>query len=63
MVNRVGAQRNIVMTGGVSLNWLAVKFMEEELQLPITAADNAQLTGALGAAIIAWDMQSKKQMI
>ncbi|MGE5380881.1 MAG: acyl-CoA dehydratase activase [Methylocystaceae bacterium] len=59
LAKRVGAQREIIMTGGVSLNWLAVKFMGDELQLPVTAAKDAQLTGALGAAIIAWEMRSK----
>lgn len=53
LANRVGVQPLVVMTGGVSLNWLAVKYMGKELGLEITVAPDAQLTGALGAALLA----------
>ncbi len=56
LANRVGVQPLVVMTGGVSLNWLAVNFMGNELGLAITVAPDAQLTGALGAALLAAKM-------
>lgn len=60
LVNRVGVQPRILMTGGVSLNWLAVKDMQEELKVEIGVAPDAQLTGALGAALIAVTMVQRK---
>jgi activator of 2-hydroxyglutaryl-CoA dehydratase len=59
LANRVGLQPTILMTGGVSLNGLAVRFMQEELKLEVSAAPYAQTTGALGAALIAWNMVQK----
>lgn len=56
LAKRVSPEAMIVMTGGVSLNWLAVNFMCEELKLPVQVAPDPQLTGALGAACIAWQL-------
>ncbi len=53
LARRAGVQPEVVMTGGVSLNWMAVQYMQEELGLPVMASPDAQLTGALGAALIA----------
>ncbi|MDO4540172.1 MAG: acyl-CoA dehydratase activase [Syntrophomonadaceae bacterium] len=53
LVKRVGPEAPVVMTGGVSLNPLAVRFMQEELSIPVMAASRPQLTGALGAALLA----------
>ncbi len=59
LANRVGVKPLVVMTGGVSLNWLAVKFMQEELDVALSVAPDAQLTGAMGAALIAWNKAAK----
>ena len=59
LANRVGIQPQVVMTGGVSLNWLVVKFMQEELGTTVRVAPDAQLTGALGAALIAYSTHGK----
>jgi predicted CoA-substrate-specific enzyme activase len=53
LVRRTGVQAEVVMTGGVSLNWMAVKYMQEELRIAVGVSPDAQLTGALGAALIA----------
>lgn len=55
LANRVGVAPELVMAGGVSLNWLAVKDMAEELGAAVSVAPDAQLTGALGAALIAFN--------
>ncbi|MGE5416469.1 MAG: acyl-CoA dehydratase activase [Acidobacteriota bacterium] len=59
LVNRVGAIGPIVMTGGVSLNRLVAQFMQDELGWPVTVVPDGQLTGALGAALIGWNMYIK----
>ncbi|MGE5370540.1 MAG: acyl-CoA dehydratase activase [Solirubrobacterales bacterium] len=53
LARRVGIRDDVVMTGGVSLNWIAVRFMQEELGHRVLVSPDAQITGALGAAIIA----------
>ncbi|NOY22547.1 MAG: 2-hydroxyglutaryl-CoA dehydratase [Acidobacteria bacterium] len=53
MANRVGIVPDIVMTGGVSRNIGVVRALEKLLNLPVTVPENAQLTGAIGAALLA----------
>ncbi len=53
LARRTGVQSEVVMTGGVSLNWMAVRYMQEELRIAVGVSPDAQLTGALGAALIA----------
>ncbi|MFZ5569413.1 MAG: acyl-CoA dehydratase activase [Thermodesulfobacteriota bacterium] len=53
MGNRIGIQPPIMMTGGVAKNIGVVKAMEKKLNAPIMVYDNAQVNGAIGAAIIA----------
>ncbi len=60
LARRAGVQSKVVMTGGVSLNWMAVQYMQEELGLPVMASPDAQLTGALGAALIACKIIEKR---
>lgn len=50
---RVGIQPEVVMTGGVAKNIGVVKSMERALGLEITVPKEPQITGALGAALIA----------
>lgn len=54
LARRAGVQPLVVMTGGVSLNRTAVQVMQEELHVPVMASPDAQLTGALGAALFAF---------
>lgn len=50
---RVGVNPDIVLTGGVAKNRGLVNALADELQQDITVAPDCQLTGALGAALIA----------
>jgi predicted CoA-substrate-specific enzyme activase len=53
MAKRIGLRPPIMMTGGVSKNIGVVKALEEKLSANLLVSDQAQVTGALGAAIIA----------
>lgn len=55
LVYRVGVNDDIVMCGGVAQNKGAVNAIEKELGRSIIVAQNPQLTGALGAAIFAYE--------
>lgn len=55
LTGRVGLTPLVVMTGGVAKNSGVVKAMEKELKVPIIVAPRSQLTGALGAALIAFE--------
>ncbi|PIH04115.1 2-hydroxyisocaproyl-CoA dehydratase activator HadI [Clostridium combesii] len=52
---RVGIEDQVVMVGGVARNKGIVKTMEKELGHDIKVPELAQLTGALGAAIYAFE--------
>ncbi|WP_251861665.1 2-hydroxyisocaproyl-CoA dehydratase activator HadI [Clostridium sp. Marseille-Q2269] len=52
---RVGIEEQVVMVGGVARNTGIVKAMEKELGHDIKVPELAQLTGALGAAIYAFE--------
>ncbi len=53
MGNRIGIQAPIMMTGGVAKNIGVVKALEKKLNSAIMVSENAQVNGAIGAAIIA----------
>jgi predicted CoA-substrate-specific enzyme activase len=53
MVKGVGIKPPLAMTGGVAKNPAVVKLMEERLGLPVLLPPEPQITGALGAALIA----------
>ncbi len=53
MANRLGVVPEVVMTGGVSRNVGVVHALEQLLGLPVVVPENAQLTGAIGAALLA----------
>lgn len=55
LAGRVGLTPVVVMTGGVAQNGGVVKALEKELKMEIQVAPRSQLTGALGAALIAYD--------
>ncbi|MGN8817310.1 acyl-CoA dehydratase activase [Oribacterium sp. HCP28S3_H8] len=56
LVKRVGGEGKYMMTGGVSKNKGLVKTLEEKVGAPIIIREEAQLCGALGAALFARDM-------
>ena len=49
----VGFKRNVVFTGGVAKNTGMKKALEEEIKLEILVPEEPQVTGALGAAVLA----------
>jgi activator of 2-hydroxyglutaryl-CoA dehydratase len=53
MGKRIGIAPPIMMTGGVAKNIGVVKALEEKFNTPILVSENAQVNGAIGAAIIA----------
>lgn len=55
LMRRADGEAEYIMTGGVAKNLGDVKALEEKLQAPIYVPAEAQLCGALGAALIAWE--------
>lgn len=55
LAKRVGIQKDVVMVGGVAQNSGVVTAMEKSLDMNIIVPELAQLTGALGAALYAFD--------
>ena len=53
MINKVSKGNKIVFTGGVANNPCMVHLLEEILNKPIQVPESPQMTGALGAALIA----------
>lgn len=56
LVKRAGGTSTYMMTGGVSKNRGLVKTLEEKLGTRLIISDRAQLCGALGAALFAWEL-------
>lgn len=55
LARRNGIENTVVMTGGVAQNIGVIKAMEKELKTTIKTSPLAQFTGALGAALYAWE--------
>ncbi len=53
MVQLVGVNPEVTMTGGVAKNSGVVRLLEEKLKAKINISDEPQLVGALGAALLA----------
>ena len=45
----------MVLTGGVAKNSGVVEALERELKVNVLVSEYAQLTGAIGAALLAWE--------
>lgn len=60
LAKRVGIEPDVIITGGVAQNMGVVKAMTEVLQMPVIPAPMPQLTGALGAALYAYEEAVKK---
>jgi len=54
LASRIGPEPLIVMTGGVAKNYGVVKEISNELQIPVQVCPDPQITGALGAALLAY---------
>ncbi len=57
---RGGLEKDIVMTGGVAQNAGVVRAMESVLKKDVIVAPHPQTTGALGAALFAFEAAQKK---
>mgnify|MGYP000290710638 CR=1 FL=1 len=53
MAGRIGLGAPVMMTGGVAKNEGVVKALENKTGHPIEVSDKTQVTGAIGAALIA----------
>jgi activator of 2-hydroxyglutaryl-CoA dehydratase len=53
MAGRTGLKAPIMMTGGVAKNIGVVKALEKKLGQPIEVSPQSQVTGAIGAALLA----------
>ena len=60
LVKRVGVEEKVIMVGGVAKNSGVVYAMEKALKIDIIVPELAQLTGALGAALFAYEEAIKK---
>ncbi len=58
---RGGVEADVVMTGGVAQNQGVVRAVEYTLKTPVIVAPNPQSTGALGAALFAFEATQKKE--
>ncbi|HCT65415.1 MAG TPA: 2-hydroxyglutaryl-CoA dehydratase [Lachnospiraceae bacterium] len=59
---RTGLEDDIVMGGGVAQNAGVVRAIRRELGRPVIVAPNPQITGALGAALYAYDEAKKANL-
>lgn len=57
---RGGVEKDVVMTGGVAQNAGVVRAVESVLKTDVIVAPNPQTTGALGAALFAYEATQKK---
>jgi len=55
MGNRIGLTEPVMMTGGVAKNIGVVRALEKKINTSISVSENAQITGAIGAGLIARD--------
>lgn len=63
LAKRIGIEREVTMTGGVARNSNLVRFMEKAIGgIPIKVSPYAQLMGAIGAAIYAWEQDMGKRL-
>jgi len=60
MVLRVGVEKDVVLVGGVARNPGFIPPLKKELNAEILVPEYPEYTGALGAAIIAFEMEGQK---
>jgi predicted CoA-substrate-specific enzyme activase len=56
MVQRVGIEETVTLTGGVAKNEGVVRALEERLKVELFIPPDPQIVGALGAALIAREL-------
>lgn len=61
LAQRVGVRREVVLCGGAAQNSGVADAIEKELGEPLVVARNPQLTGALGAALLAYEEMTRKE--
>ncbi len=61
LAGRVGIKPEVTLTGGVAKNRGVARALEERLGLNLNIPDEPQVTGALGAALIARDRGMKRR--
>lgn len=59
LVKRVGVEQDVIMVGGVAQNAGVVRALERSLETEIKVPELAQFTGALGAAVFAYEKNQK----
>jgi activator of 2-hydroxyglutaryl-CoA dehydratase len=59
MVNRVGVEEEVTLTGGVAKNEGVVRALEDRLGVKMFIPPEPQIIGALGAALMARDLSSQ----
>jgi predicted CoA-substrate-specific enzyme activase len=59
MINRVSSNGDIVFSGGVAKNPCMVAFLTEKLVRKVLIPENPQFVGALGAALLASELESE----
>jgi predicted CoA-substrate-specific enzyme activase len=58
MINRVSSKGDIVFTGGVAQNPCMVAFLADKLGRGVLIPENPQFVGALGAALLATELEN-----
>jgi activator of 2-hydroxyglutaryl-CoA dehydratase len=61
MAKMLGYEKQVVLTGGVAKNTGVKNFIEEEIKMKVMVPEEPQITGALGAAILA-EAEFSKQL-
>ena len=61
LAKRLGIIEPIFMTGGVAQNFGVVRALEKELGLKVRTDPRAQLAGAIGAALLAWEQKREEK--
>lgn len=61
LLYRTGMQPDFAITGGVAQNAGVVRALEEEIKSKVYVSEKPQITGAVGAALFAWQEVSKKK--
>jgi predicted CoA-substrate-specific enzyme activase len=59
MAKMLGYEKEVVLTGGVAKNTGVKYFIEEEIKMKIMVPEEPQITGALGAALIAAELSKQ----
>lgn len=60
LLYRTKMEEDFVLTGGVAKNSGVIAALERELKKPVLVSPYSQLTGAIGAAIYAWEKVNQK---